>query len=306
MPIYLPIAEQSFNLLYIIALGGFVGFLSGMLGVSGGFVVTPLLIFGGVSPAIAVGSQSTQLIAASVSGALSHWRLGNVDLRMAIIMQCGAVPGAVLGALIFGFLQKLGQIDFAISLLYLIFLGSIGFLMLIESARAWLRRRAHKTVRRPRLQHHIMLRSLPLKLRFPRSKIYISVISPITIGFLIGILVSIMGIGGGFLLVPAMIYLLGMPASAVVGTSNVQMLISTMIASFMHAWLNQSVDIVLALLLLVGSVFGATVGAKFTNKMRGEQARMLLAILVFGVAVKISFDLFIDPTFVYDIVDITK
>ena len=300
MQVYLPIAEMSVNALLVLGMGGLVGFLSGMFGVGGGFLMTPLLIFIGVPPAIAVGTQANQLVAASVSGVLAHWRRGNVDVKLGIVMLLGGMVGTVIGVWIFGLLQRIGQIDVAITLAYVFFLGTIGAMMLVESSRALIRRRA-PTARRGKLHRHIWLHGLPLKMRFQRSKLYISALLPAGIGAVGGMLVAIMGIGGGFLLVPAMIYLLNMPTGLVAGTSLFQIIFTTAMATLLQAATNQTVDVMLALLLLVGGVIGAQFGTKAGGKLRGEQARLLLASLVVAVALKLAVDLVVEPNDLFTI-----
>ena len=300
MQVYLPIAEMSVNALLVLGMGGLVGFLSGMFGVGGGFLMTPLLIFIGVPPAIAVGTQANQLVAASVSGVLAHWRRGNVDVKLGIVMLLGGMVGTVIGVWIFALQQRIGQIDIAITLAYVLFLGTIGGMMLVESSRALIRRRA-PTAKRGKLHRHIWLHGLPLKMRFQRSKLYISALLPAGIGAVGGMLVAIMGIGGGFMLVPAMIYLLNMPTGLVAGTSLFQIIFTTAMATLLQAATNQTVDVMLALLLLIGGVIGAQFGTKAGGKLRGEQARLLLASLVVAVAVKLAFDLVIEPKDVFTI-----
>lgn len=299
MQIYLPIAEISVNALLILLLGGGVGFLSGLFGVGGGFLMTPLLIFIGVPPAVAVGTQANQLVGASVSGVLAHWRRNNVDVKLGAVMLVGGTLGTVLGVWIFGLLQALGHIDLVISLSYVIFLGTVSSLMLTESVRALLRGR--NVASRSKLHHHTWLHGLPFKMRFPRSRLYISALLPALIGFVGGVLVAIMGIGGGFLLVPAMIYILGMPTALVAGTSLFQIIFTTGIAAFLQAVSNNTVDIVLALLLLVGGVIGAQFGTRAGARLRGEQARALLALMVLAVAVKLAVDLVLRPEDLYSI-----
>lgn len=299
MQVYLPIAEISVNALLILILGGAVGFLSGLFGVGGGFLMTPLLIFIGVPPAVAVGTQANQLVGASVSGVLAHWRRNNVDVKLGLVMLAGGALGTGLGVWLFGRLQKLGHIDLVISLSYVLFLGTVSGLMLTESVRALLKGRG--TATRSKLHHHTWLHGLPFKMRFPRSRLYISALLPALIGFVGGVLVAIMGIGGGFLLVPAMIYILGMPTALVAGTSLFQIIFTTGLAAFLQAVGNQTVDIVLALLLLVGGVIGAQFGTRAGTRLRGEQARALLALMVLGVAVKLAVDLVIRPEDIYSI-----
>ncbi|HYC03435.1 MAG TPA: sulfite exporter TauE/SafE family protein [Azospirillaceae bacterium] len=300
MQVYLPIAEMSVNALLLLGLGGLVGFLSGLFGVGGGFLMTPLLIFIGVPPAVAVGTQANQLVGASVSGVMAHWRRKNVDVKIGLFMLAGGGVGTILGVWLFGRLQALGQVDLVISITYVLFLGTISGLMLTESVRTMIRGRKPGTGR-GKLHHHTWLHGLPFKTRFPRSRLYISALLPIGIGFVGGILVAIMGIGGGFLLVPAMIYLLGMPAVLVAGTSLFQIIFTTGIAAFLQAATNQTVDILLALLLLAGGVVGAQFGTRAGTHLRGEQARALLALMVLAVAVKLLVDLVVTPEDVYSI-----
>jgi uncharacterized protein len=298
MQVYLPIAEMSVNALLVLGMGWLIGFLSGMFGVGGGFLMTPLLIFIGVPPAVAVGTQANQLVAASVSGVLAHWRRGNVDVKLGVVMLIGGVIGTGIGVWIFGVLQRLGQIDIAITLSYVFFLGTIGGMMMLESSRAIIRRRA-PTAKRGKLHRHIWLHGLPFKMRFHRSKLYISALLPAGIGVVGGILVAIMGIGGGFLLVPAMIYLLNMPAGLVAGTSLFQIIFTTAAATLLQAATNHTVDAMLALLLLVGGVVGAQFGTKVGSRIPGEHARLMLATIVVGVALKLAWDLFAPPLDVY-------
>lgn len=298
MQVYLPIAEMSVNALLVLGMGWLVGFLSGMFGVGGGFLMTPLLIFIGVPPAVAVGTQANQLVAASVSGVLAHWRRGNVDVKLGVVMLVGGVLGTVVGVWIFGLLQRIGQIDIAIGLSYVVFLGIIGGMMLVESSRAVLRRRA-PTASRGKLHRHIWLHGLPMKMRFQRSKLYISALLPAGIGAIGGMLVAIMGIGGGFLLVPAMIYLLNMPTGLVAGTSLFQIIFTTAMATLLQAATNQTVDIMLALLLLIGGVIGAQFGTKVGTRLRGDHARLILSCIVVTVAAKLAWDLVAVPADLY-------
>ena len=294
MQIYLPIAEMSLNALILLGLGGGVGFLSGMFGVGGGFLMTPLLIFIGVPPAVAVATEANQVVAASVSGALAHWRRRNVDVKMGIVLLVGGIAGSSLGVVLFTLLRKLGQIDLVISMAYVVFLGIIGTLMVFESARAWARSRNPAYPRR-RLHQHTWMHGLPFKMRFRTSKLYISALLPLAIGIFVGILAAIMGVGGGFVMVPAMIYLLGMPTSVVVGTSLFQIVFVTANVTLLQAINNQTVDIVLALLLLVGGVIGAQLGAMFGTRLRGEQLRALLGLIVLVVCARILYSLVITP-----------
>ncbi len=300
MQIYLPIAEMSVNVFLILGMGGVVGLLSGLFGVGGGFLMTPLLFFIGVPPAVAVGTEANQIVASSVSGVLAHWRRGNVDFRMGIVLTVGGFIGSGIGVLLFSVLRELGQIELVISLCYVIFLGVIGGLMFYESMNAILRQRkapagrATSTARGP--GRHTWIHGLPFKMRFRKSKLYISALLPLGIGFVVGILSAIMGVGGGFVMVPAMIYLLGMPTQIVIGTSLFQIIFVTANTTFLQATVNQTVDVVLALLLLIGGVVGAQIGARMGAKLRGEQLRILLAIIVLGVCLKLAFDLVVTPT----------
>ena len=300
MHIYLPIAEMSVNIFLILGMGGAVGFLSGLFGVGGGFLMTPLLIFIGVPPPVAVGTEANQIVASSVSGVLAHWQRGNVDFKMGSVLLLGGFFGSSLGVILFKYLQNLGQLDLVIKLSYVIFLGIIGFLMLWESSRTIIRSRS-AAARRGKLHQHNWLHGLPLKMRFRKSKLYISAILPFLIGAVIGVLSAIMGVGGGFIMVPAMIYLLGMPTSLAIGTSLFQIIFVTANVTFLQALTVQTVDILLAVLLLTGAVIGAQFGSKYSVKMKGEQLRALLALLVLGVCVKMIFDLTATPSDLYSI-----
>jgi len=298
MQIYLPIAEISVDALLLLGLGGMVGFLSGMFGVGGGFLMTPLLIFIGVPPAVAVGTEANQVVAASVSGALAHWKRGNVDVKMGFILLIGGLIGSSLGVWLFTFLRGIGQIDFVISASYVLFLGVIGILMVVESVRSWFRSRNPKAPKR-KLHYHNWLHGLPFKMRFRRSKLYISALLPLTIGIFVGVLAAIMGVGGGFVMVPAMIYLLGMPTSVVVGTSLFQIVFVTANVTFLQSVNNQTVDIVLAMLLVIGSVIGAQFGVRAGARLRGEEVRVALGIIVLGVCAGVAWSLFVSPEDIY-------
>lgn len=295
MQIYLPIAELSVNAFVLLGLGGAVGFLSGMFGVGGGFLMTPLLIFTGIPPAVAVGTEAVQIVATSMSGVLAHWRRKAVDLKMAGVLLIGGAVGSVVGVIIFSALRNEGQIDLFISLAYVVFLGVIGALMMNESLRAIRAQRQGRSVAVRKPGTHGWIHGLPLKVRFRRSRLYISAVPPLLIGLLVGILSAIMGVGGGFIMVPAMIYLLRMPTNVVVGTSLFQIMFVTALASIMHATLNQTVDIVLAMLLLVGGVLGAQLGVRVGHKLRGEQLRALLAAMVLLVCLRLAWDLVATP-----------
>ena len=300
MQIYLPIAEMSVNVFLLLGMGAGVGFLSGLFGVGGGFLMTPLLIFIGIPPAVAVGTEANQIVAASVSGVLAHWRRGNVDFKMGLVLLLGGLAGSTLGVMLFSFLRGVGQIDLVISLCYVIFLGTIGALMLYESART-MRRRKTAPGQRRKLHQHNWVHGLPLKMRFRRSKLYISALMPLGIGFLVGVLAAIMGVGGGFVMVPAMIYLLGMPTAVVIGTSLFQIIFVTANVTFLQAYFNQTVDVFLALMLLSGAVIGAQFGARAGAKLHGEELRGLLALMVLAVCGKLFFDLLVTPSDVYSI-----
>jgi uncharacterized membrane protein YfcA len=294
MYIYLPIAEVSMHIGIIIGLGGGVGFLSGLFGVSGGFLMTPLLIFFGIPPAVAVSTEANQIVASSVSGVLAHMRRGNVDFKMGGILMAGGVIGSTLGVALFSFLREIGQIDLVIQLSYVVFLGIIGALMLTESLRTIVRSRKPGAVR-GKLHQHNWLHGLPFKMRFRRSKLYISAILPLSIGAFVGVLAAIMGVGGGFIMVPAMIYLLGMPTSVVVGTSLFQIIFVTANVTLLQSIQTQTVDFILAGLLLFGAVIGAQFGSRAGALLRGEQLRGLLALLVLAVCAKIGYDLVVRP-----------
>jgi len=297
MQIYLPIAEMSVNVFLILGLGGGVGFMSGLFGVGGGFLMTPLLIFLGIPPAVSVGTEAAQIVASSVSGVLAHWRRGNVDVKMGLILTMGGFVGSFGGVELFKWLRSLGQVDLVIALCYVVFLGIVGGLMFVESVQSLVKskRMAESGAGRKKLHQHTWIHGLPFKVRFRRSKLYISAILPLGLGLLVGVLAAIMGVGGGFIMVPAMIYLLGMPTSVVVGTSLFQIIFVTANSTFLHATRNFTVDIVLALLLLLGGVIGAQVGAKMSVRLKGEQLRVLLAAIVLAVCVKLGIDLVTTP-----------
>jgi uncharacterized membrane protein YfcA len=299
MDLYLPIAEMSVNALVIILLGSGVGFLSGMFGVGGGFLTTPLLIFYGIPPTVAVASSATQITGSSVSGALAYWRRGQVDTKMGAVLVAGGVIGAGAGQIVFRQLQKMGQIDVTISIIYVLFLGLIGGLMLREAIGTLrIERAVAAGGERPpaRLRRHVpWIVALPGKTRFYRSGLYISPLAPLLLGAFVGMLTVIMGIGGGFIMVPAMIYLLGMSASAVVGTSLFQIIFVTAATTLLHATSSKSVDIVLALLLLAGGVAGAQLGVRAAQKLKPEKLRLALALLVLAVAAGLLTGLTIKP-----------
>ncbi len=300
MQIYLPIAEMSVNVFLLLGMGGAVGFLSGLFGVGGGFLMTPLLIFIGVPPAVAVGTEANQIVAASVSGVLAHWRRGNVDFKMGLVLLLGGFAGSSIGVVLFSILREAGQIDLVIRLSFVVFLGTIGALMLYESLRTMRQRKAAGGQLR-KLHQHTWVHGLPLKMRFRRSKLYISALLPFVVGFIVGVLAAIMGVGGGFIMVPAMIYLLGMPTAVVIGTSLFQIIFVTANVTFLQAYANQTVDVVLALLLLVGAVIGAQFGARAGARLHGEELRGLLALTVLVVCGKLFFDLLVTPDDLYSL-----
>ena len=295
MQIYLPIAEIPVDPFIVILMGGAVGFLSGMFGVGGGFLMTPLLIFYGVPPAVAVGTEASQIVASSVSGVLAHLKRKTVDFLMGGFLVIGGGAGAVVGIYIFRYFRAIGQIEIFISIAYVLFLGAIGAMMLFESVRALFR--STSNVKRSKRKHRSVewMAAMPFAMKFRTSQLYISPIPPIVLGFAVGILAAIMGVGGGFIMVPAMLYILNMPTRVVVGTSLFQIIFVTAIATVLHAAANQTVDIILALLLLSGGVIGAQVGARVGAPLKGEQLRALLALIVLAVCVRLLFDLVMPP-----------
>ncbi|MGF1560798.1 MAG: sulfite exporter TauE/SafE family protein [Geminicoccaceae bacterium] len=299
MDIYLPIAEMSVDLLLLIGLGGGVGLLSGLFGVGGGFLMTPLLIFVGIPAPVAVASQAPQILASSVSAVMAHLRNNNVDIKMGAVLTLGGFIGSAFGVALFDLLSRLGQLDLTISLLYVILLTTVGSMMFVESLRAILAREGEtpKSASAGSGWSH----RLPLKMRFPRSRLYVSALLPVGLGMLVGVLSAIMGVGGGFLMLPAMIYLLGMPTGIVIGTSLFQICFVMAVTTLLHAVQTQTVDIVLALTLTVGGVVGAQFGSRFGARLRGEQIRILLAILVLSVSAKLAYDLIARPADRYTI-----
>ena len=302
MQIYLPIAEISANIFMLIGMGGLVGFLSGLFGVGGGFLMTPLLIFNGIPPAVAVATEANQIVASSVSGGLAYWRRRAVDVPMGLILMAGGVCGSYAGVQLFKLLRAMGQVDLLISLSYVLMLGVIGFLMLRESVVAIRANRAGTPLRARRPGQHSWIHGLPLRMRFRQSKLYISIIPPLLIGFFVGTMSAIMGVGGGFIMVPAMIYILRMPTNVVIGTSLFQIIFVTASVTILHAVENQTVDIVLAILLMIGGVLGAQMGAWFGQRLRGEELRALLALIVLGVGIKLLADLVMQPDELYSLV----
>ncbi|AJY44516.1 sulfite exporter TauE/SafE family protein [Martelella endophytica] len=302
MTIYLPIAELSVNIFVILGMGAAVGFLSGMFGVGGGFLITPLLIFYHIPPVVAVATGASQVVASSVSGTLTHFRRGTLDMKLGTVLLTGGLVGATIGVWLFSLLRSLGQLDLVISLLYVVLLSSIGGLMLVESIGA-IRRSAKqqpKTVRRP--GHHNWIHRLPLKMRFKKSKLYLSVIPVFLLGGTIGVLTSSLGIGGGFIMVPAMIYLLRIPTNIVVGTSLFQIIFVSAYTTVVQAATNYAVDIVLATILMLSSVIGAQYGVRVGQKLKGEQLRALLALLILAVGVRLAIGLVATPADLFSVV----
>lgn len=294
MQIYLPIAEVSVNAFLLLGLGGIVGILSGMFGVGGGFLMTPLLFFIGIPPAVAVATEANQIVASSFSGVLAHVKRKTVDFKMGTVLLIGGLIGAAIGVQIFNTLKSMGQVDLLVKLSYVLFLGIIGSLMFVESLRAISASR--KPGARPKRKKHNWIHALPFKMKFRTSGLYISVIPPAIVGVLVGILAAIMGVGGGFVMVPAMIYLLGMPTKVVVGTSLFQIIFVTAFTTLLHATTNYTVDMALAVLLLIGGVIGAQIGTRIGVYLKAEQLRILLAIMVLAVCAKLGLDLLLEPS----------
>ncbi|MGB0658704.1 MAG: sulfite exporter TauE/SafE family protein [Mangrovicoccus sp.] len=299
MQIYLPIAEVSINAFVIFGLGGLVGILSGMFGVGGGFLLTPLLFLVGIPPAVAVATQANQIVASSVSGVLAHFKRKTVDLRMGWVLLSGGLVGAAIGVQVFAALKRIGQVDLLVNICYVVFLGVVGSLMFIESLRAL--KRARSGGPPPKRPERSLVHALPLKVKFRTSGLYISAIPPVLIGMAVGVLSAIMGVGGGFIMIPAMIYLLGMPTKVVVGTSLFQIIFVTAFTTLLHATTTQTVDVVLALLLIIGGVIGAQIGTVIGMRLRGEMLRFLLAGLVLLVCFKLALDLFLTPSELYSL-----
>jgi uncharacterized protein len=294
--LYLPIAGNSVNLLAILALGGGVGLLSGIFGVGGGFLMTPLLIMLGIPPTVAAASDSNQIVGASTSGTLAHFRLGNVDFKMGLLLLLGGIAGGTVGVQFIKILKQMGNADFLINLTYVIMLGVIGGYMFVESLQSMRKEKVEKEAPEKKPSAYARLsQALPWQVEFKRSGIRLSIIMPLILGVMVGVLAAIMGVGGGFIMVPVMVYMLRMPMHVVVGTSLFQILFTCINVTIMQAWENHTVDLVLALLLLVGSSFGAQVGAKLGKKLRGEQLKILLASLVLVVMFKMLYELLARP-----------
>lgn len=294
MDIYLPVAEMAVPLEVILGLGVAVGLLSTVFGVGGGFLATPFLVFLGVPASFAVGTQAVQLISSSLSGVLGHWYKGNVDVKLGSVMLGGSFIGTVVGVLIFNLLQYTGQIDIVINALYILLLGSIGGMMLYESFGAILKKRHHAEAKRSKFWARVT-QGLPYQMIFPRSNLCVSAIVPISLGVIGGLMVSVLGVGGGFLLVPAMIYILGMPGTLVVGTSLYQMLVSTILSAFLHSLGSNIVDLMLALTLMIGSMVGGVIGVRIVKYVKGAPARLVLALILLGVCFRLWENLFIEP-----------
>jgi uncharacterized protein len=303
MEIYLPIAGISEDLFLILGLGAVVGILSGMFGVGGGFLLTPLLLQIGIPAPVAVASAANQVIGASVSGCLAHWQRRNVDVKMGIILLVGGFAGSTVGIWVFRLLRELGQIELTISLCYVILLGALGTLMLVDALKIYYRqRKSGKQVARG-AHHHTWIHRLPLKMRFRRSRLYISALVPAGVGFIVGLLSAIMGVGGGFVMVPAMIYLIGMPTGVVVGTSLFQITFVSANVTILQAVTNQTIDAMLAILLLVGGTIGAQIGARLGAKLRTEQLRILLALMVLAMSVNVFLELTVTPDDLFSIAE---
>ncbi len=305
MTIYLPIAEISVSIITLVSMGALVGFLSGMFGVGGGFLMTPILIFLGIPPAVAVATEANQIVASSVSGGFAYWRRRAIDFRMGTVLLVGGVLGAYAGVNLFKALRAIGQVELMIAVSYVFLLTIIGSLMLRESIMAIRATRAGKSLHTRRPGQHSWILGLPLRMRFRQSKLYISVLPPFIIGFIVGTLSAIMGVGGGFIMVPAMIYILHMPTNVVIGTSLFQIIFVTAAVTLLHAVENQTVDIVLAALLMVGGVIGAQLGAAATQKLRSEELRALLALIVLVVGAKLFWDLVSNPSELYSLTRIS-
>jgi uncharacterized membrane protein YfcA len=302
MQIYLPIAEMSLNVVLLLTMGFAIGFLSGMFGVGGGFILTPMLIFLGVPPAVAVGTGASQVVAASVSGAVGHWRRNYVDLQIAFLLIVGGFAGALVGVRVLSFLIARGQLEPFVAISYVVLLGVVGTLMLIESLRVLNAAPAVKAAAsRRRGGRHTWLDGLPLKMRFRHSRIYASLIPFVGIGAIVGLLTAVMGVGGGFMLVPAMIYLMRIPTRIVIGTSTVQILCVTAFTTVLQATMNFTVDLLLAVPLMAGSVIGAQFGVGFSERFKAEQLRALLALIVVAVAVRMALGLVIRPGDLYSL-----
>jgi len=310
MTIYLPIAELPINILLLLGLGALGGILAGMFGIGGGFLLTPLLIFLGIPAAVAVATSTNQIIASSVSGFLAHWHRNSVDIKMGLFLLIGGLVGAVIGVALFTILESIGQIDLVISLIYIVFLGFIGLLMAIESGRTiWRNRNGSSAISSPVKKGRMKkFRELPLPFQthFPRSELTVSAILPIATGVIAGMLVSLMGIGGGFIMIPAMIYILGMPTGVVVGTSLFQIIFITSLVTVLHAVNTYSVDMVLAVILIIGGVFGAQIGTAIGLRLPAEKLRWMLALIVLAVCVNLALGLLLEPENLYSVTELEE
>jgi len=293
--LYLPIAGNSVNVLLIFAMGGMVGILSGIFGVGGGFLMTPLLIMAGIPPTVAAASDSNQIVGASTSGTLAHYRLGNVDFKMGIVLLIGGVIGGTMGVQIIKILRHLGDADFLIKVTYVLMLGFVGFYMFIESLQALKKDKVTVVAAKKESRYARLVKQLPWQVDFDKSGIRLSILMPLVLGTFVGVLAAIMGVGGGFIMVPVMVYLLRMPMHVVVGTSLFQILFTCIDVTIMQAYTNHTVDFILALILLLGSTLGAQFGAKISKRLKGDQLKIFLASLVLLVMVKMLFDLLITP-----------
>jgi len=304
--VYLPIAELSVNAFVLLAMGAAVGFLSGLFGIGGGFLMTPLLIFYNIPPAVAVATGANQIVASSITGVIAQMRRGTVDFKLGTVLLIGGVIGSAIGVAIFSLLRRLGQLDLIIGILYVVFLSSIGTLMLIESRRARRKLKAGGRIDVRRPGQHNWIHGLPFKMRFRKSKLFLSSIPVLALGALIGLLTSIMGVGGGFIMVPALIYLLHVPTNIVIGTSLFQIIFVTAVTTVLQAITNQTVDVVLAFILMVGGVIGAQFGARASTRLRADQLRALLAVLVLAVGLRLGYDLVITPSDLYSLSEISQ
>ncbi|HUO98145.1 MAG TPA: sulfite exporter TauE/SafE family protein [Rhizomicrobium sp.] len=301
MEIYLPIAQMSVHWLAILAMGFAVGFLSGVFGIGGGFLLTPLLIFYGIPPGVAVATTASQVSGVTFSGVLAHWKRRTVDFKMGGVMMVAGLFGTAFGVWLFSVFRRMGQAEFAVSSSYVVLLGTVGGIMLNESVRTWRAQRRGQSASLRRSGQHNWIHGLPLKMRFRQSRLYISAIPPVVLGFAVGIFSGLLGVGGAFIMVPVMIYLLRMPTNVVVGTSLFQVLFVTAVATILHAVDNHTVDIVLALILILGGVFGVQYGVRAGAKLRGEQLRFLLALLVLAVAARLFYEMAMRPADLYSL-----
>jgi uncharacterized protein len=301
MEIYLPIAQMSVHWLFLLGMGFAVGYLSGLFGIGGGFLLTPLLIFYGIPPGVAVATTASQVSGVTFSGVLTHWKRRSVDFKMGGVLMATGLLGTGLGVYLFSVFRRMGQAEFAVSGSYVLLLGAVGAIMLNESLRSWRAARLGQPVSGHRPGQHNWIHGLPLKMRFRQSRLYISAIPPMVLGFVVGILSGILGVGGAFLMVPVMIYMLRMPTNVVVGTSMFQVLFVTAMTTILHAVDNFTVDVVLALILILGGVFGAQYGVRFGAKLRGEQLRFLMALLLLAVAGGLFYQMAARPADLYSL-----